>query len=201
MLPGILAQLIVAIISGKAVGKYGFYLPWSVAGAVLAAVGYGLLSTLGPHTSTGKWIGYQILFGAGRGCGLQMPLVAVQNTLAPSQIPTATSLVIFAQNFGGALFLSFADTILTNSLRSLIPQDAPGVDPQTIVNAGAYGFRHAVPKQSVAGVLRAYSKSIDHVFYMCVGLAGLCFVASWGTGWVDIRQKKKPAAQKVADGV
>jgi hypothetical protein len=51
------------------VGKLGYYLPWTIAGGVLAAIGSGLLSMLTPTTPTSKWIGYQILMGAGRGLG------------------------------------------------------------------------------------------------------------------------------------
>lgn len=36
------------------------------------AIGCGLISTFTIETSTGVWIGYQIIAGAGRGCGLQM---------------------------------------------------------------------------------------------------------------------------------
>ena len=53
-------------------GKVGYYLPWAVASAVLSSIGYGLLSTLKPTSSTGSWIGYQIITGVGRGSGLQM---------------------------------------------------------------------------------------------------------------------------------
>ena len=188
LLPSILAQLFAAVFSGKAVGKLGYYLPWCVASAVLTAVGYGLLSTLAPHTSTGKWIGYQILFGTGRGFGLQMPLVAIQNTLAPAQIPMAMSLIMFSQNFGGALFLGFSDTILTNSLRSLLKKDAPDVDIDAAVRAGAYRLRKVVPPASLPNVLKAYAGSVDRVFYMSAALAVGCFVVSWAMGWVDIRK-------------
>jgi len=54
------------------VGKLGYYLPWSVASAVIVSIVAGLMFTLKPDTSTAKWIGYQILAGLGRGCGLQM---------------------------------------------------------------------------------------------------------------------------------
>ena len=137
-----------------AVGKFGYYLPWAIASGVLTAIAYGLLTTLGPHTSTGHWIGYQILFGAGRGFGLQMPIIAIQNLLAPAQIPVAMSLLMFSSTLGGALFLSFADTIFTNSLRSLLPKEAPGAKIEAVINAGAYGFRHAVSKADLPGVLR-----------------------------------------------
>jgi len=54
------------------VGKLGFYLPWALASSILASIGAGLLSSLLPDSSTGTWIGYQIISGVGRGFGLQM---------------------------------------------------------------------------------------------------------------------------------
>lgn len=54
------------------VQRIGYYLPLSIAGATLAAIGNGLISTFSTSTSTGKWIGYQIILGVGRGIGLQM---------------------------------------------------------------------------------------------------------------------------------
>ena len=122
-----------------------------------------------------------------------MPLVAVQNTLQPKEIPTATAMIMFGQTFGGALFLSFADTIFTNSLRSLLTTEVPGVNVGKVVNAGAYEFRKVVPRAALPGVLRVYSISVDRVFYMCVGLAGACFAFAWLMGWKDIRKKNVPS--------
>jgi MFS family permease len=67
LLPSILAQLFAAVAAGRLVGILGRYLPFALACATLTSIGYGLCSTFSPHTSTGEWIGYQILFGAGRG--------------------------------------------------------------------------------------------------------------------------------------
>lgn len=52
--------------------KLGFYMPWVVFSGAAVAIGNGLMSTLTQHTSTAKWIGYQIILGAGRGAGMQM---------------------------------------------------------------------------------------------------------------------------------
>lgn len=90
-LPGILSQLLFAIISGLAgmlllcscshaghsidiyiVQRVGYYLPFSIVGGSFAAVGYGLISTYTPTTPASKWIGYQILGGIGRGLSMQM---------------------------------------------------------------------------------------------------------------------------------
>lgn len=91
ILPSILAHFCVATISGKIskfhyryvadgcsslilspVERLGYYLPIILTSASLMAVGNGLLSTLSPHASPGKWIGYQILVGATRALGLQV---------------------------------------------------------------------------------------------------------------------------------
>ncbi|KAF7587425.1 hypothetical protein BBP40_007244 [Aspergillus hancockii] len=39
------------------------------------------------------------------------------------------------------------------------------------------------------GLLLAYSKSLNTVFYLLVAAAVVCFAAAWGMGWVDIRKK------------
>ncbi|KAL4972120.1 major facilitator superfamily domain-containing protein [Aspergillus desertorum] len=190
LLPTILAQLIAAGLSGFLVQKVGYYLPFVVTGAVFNSIADGLLSTLMPHTFTGKWIGYQILAGFGQGIGLQMPVVAIQNTLPPPLIPVAMALAMFFTTFFGALFLSFANTVLTNSLRSLVPHYAPNVSAETVIAAGATDLESAVPAADLPGVLVAYSKSTDRVMYLCVGAACACFIFSWGMGWKDIRAKK-----------
>lgn len=97
---------------------------------------------------------------------------------------------MFSQTFAGALFLSFSDTIFTNSLSTLIPTYAPSVDPQTIINAGATDFRTYVSESQLGGVLLAYAKSVDRVFYLTTGMACGCFFFSFFMGWKDIRTKK-----------
>ena len=157
------------------------------------AIAGGLLSTFDVSISTGKWVGYQLLLGAGEGIALQMPVIAVQNCITPAQIPTAMALVMFSSTLGGALVLSFSQTILTNSIRSLIPKYAPNVNPETIIAAGATGIRKVVPQADFPGVLISYTKSIDRVFYLCAGTSVGVFLASFGMGWKDIRPKKGPA--------
>lgn len=62
----------VRIANASTVNKVGYYIPVTLFAAVLLSVGSGLIATFSPSTPTGKWIGYQILYGAGRGLGLQM---------------------------------------------------------------------------------------------------------------------------------
>lgn len=199
MLPSILAQLFTAIIVGRLVTIVGRYLPFALGSSVLTAIGYGLCSTFSTHTTTGEWIGYQILFGVGRGMGFQMPIVAVQNSLPPAVAPLAISLVMFSGMLCGALFLSFGTTIFTQSLRHLIPDHDNGTNPEAIIQAGATGFRNILNPGEIGGILIAYAKSIDRVFYLITALTAVSFFFAFGLGWKDVREKKTPEAKKDVD--
>ena len=54
------------------VRKVGYYLPFVIACGILLTISAALMSTFEIDTTSGKWIGYQILGGFGQGLGLQM---------------------------------------------------------------------------------------------------------------------------------
>ena len=101
------------------------------------------------------------------------------------------ALIGFSQTFGGALFLSFSDTIFTNSLKFLIRTYASTVDPEAVIAAGATGFRNITSENVLANLLVAYAKSVDRVFYLTASAGVSCFVFAWGMGWKDIRKKNE----------
>lgn len=108
------------------------------------------------------------------------------------------ALIMFSQSFAGALFLSFASVIFSNSLKTEIPKYAPSVNPEVVIDAGATGFRKAVTSSELPGVLTAYAKSIDRNFYLTAGMAVGCFICAWGMGWKDLRQKKEKKEESKA---
>ncbi|KAJ5227232.1 uncharacterized protein N7469_007238 [Penicillium citrinum] len=192
ILPSVLSQLLFAVVSGLLIGKFGYYLPWAVFCGVATAIGNGLLSTLTPDTSTGKWVGYQIILGAGRGAGFQIPMLAIQNQLAASQVSIGMAILMFMQTLSGAVFLTFDDVIFSTGLKALMPQYAPNANTAAIIAAGATGMRDVTSSDDLSGVLKAYSESINRVFYLAAGLGAVCVIFSFGMGWKDIRKKKQP---------
>jgi hypothetical protein len=118
------------------------------------------------------------------------PILALQSTLPIDETSIALAILIFFQNFSGAAFLTFAEVIFTNSLKTLIPQDAPGVNAEAVIAAGATGLRGILSDGQISGVLKAYSASIDHTFYLAIGASIGCMTFACGMGWVDIRKKK-----------
>lgn len=182
---------------------------------VLNAVGSGLLSLFSPTTPTGQWVGCQVLLGIGRGLGVSMvsrrsksfpvrtiseppvdvpppqPILAIQHALPKSQIPTGMSIFVFCQMFGGAIMVVFSQAIFTNSLRQTIPTYAPPVDAETIIAAGATQLRRNVPSNELGGVLLAYSKSLDRIYYLTASIAVISLFLSYFMGWKDLRKKEE----------
>jgi hypothetical protein len=109
------------------------------------------------------------------------------------------SLVVFAQTFGGALFLAFAQTIFSHGLTSNLAKYAPTVNPETVITAGVTALRHTVTKEQLPGVLEAYSKAVNHIFYLATGSAVAWFAFSWGTGWYSVKKKKEAAVAPVVE--
>lgn len=106
------------------------------------------------------------------------------------------ALIVFCQTLSGAVIITIANVIFDSGLRSLLPTDAPNVNTEAVIAAGATGFRSVISKTDIPGVIKAYAKSCDYVFYLVTGMGCLIFIAAWGTGWVDVR-KKKPTGEKV----
>lgn len=52
-------------------------------------------------TSTGEWIGYQVMYGLGMGLCAQTPVMVAQNVLPLEDIPIGSGMVMFTQTFAG----------------------------------------------------------------------------------------------------
>jgi hypothetical protein len=96
-LPLILGLVIVSMVSGAAVSVFGYYTPFMYVSIVCMAIGAGLLTTLKVNSGHSMWIGYQFLFGAGIGFGMQQTLIAAQTCMPLKDVPIATAIMMFAQ--------------------------------------------------------------------------------------------------------
>ncbi|KAF9694124.1 hypothetical protein EKO04_007850 [Ascochyta lentis] len=201
ILPSILSALLFVVVTGAAITKQGYYPPWGLFCGVMTATGAGLVSMWTPTTSVAQWVGYQIIFGAGRGAGMQVPIIAVQNAVTPAQIPIAMAVLIFFQNFSTSVAGVVSNTIFAQTLMAKVLKYAPSVSPSAALKAGsgANTVREMVPaghEDELDGVLRAYSDSLRNVFYFLAGLAVLATVVSFGMGWKDVRKRGMGPAKK-----
>lgn len=93
-LPLIISMSIALIVSGGSITRTGHTAPLMVIGGAIATIGAGLLYSLDIGTSTGKWIGYQIVGGVGWGLAYQVPINAAQGAVDPSDIASVTGIII-----------------------------------------------------------------------------------------------------------
>ncbi|MCJ1377428.1 hypothetical protein MMC17_000523, partial [Xylographa soralifera] len=192
-LPMILGVVVMSIASGVGITTLGYFTPFIILSSILMAIGAGLLSTFRVDTGSSEWIGYQIIAGFGVGLGIQTPVIAVQTVLRLEDVPVGTSLILFAQTLGGAIFVSVAQNIFTNKLLSGIIATVPSIDPAFVLATGATSLRTAVPSKDLAGVLLAYNAALDQIFYIAVAMATLSIVGALGMEWKSVKGKKVDA--------
>ncbi|KAJ3480194.1 hypothetical protein NLG97_g8129 [Lecanicillium saksenae] len=187
-LPLILALVILSMISGGVVTAVGYYTPALIVSSILMAVGAGMLTTLQVDSGNAKWIGYQCIFGFGVGIGMQQPMVALQTSLDPSDVPIGTAIVIFSQTLGGALFICVAQNVFQNKLVSNLV--AAGLAYQDVASVGATQIRKLISQESLPAVLEAYNSAITNAFYVSASLAALSLLGALFVPWNSVKAKK-----------
>ncbi len=188
-LPLILSLVIASIVSGGAIAAIGYYAPFMIISTVLMSTGAGLLTTFQPDTGGSKWIGYQILFGIGLGLGMQQPNMAAQTVLSRQDVPIGASLMFFAQALGGAVFISIAQSVFTNTL-VLGLNNVSELDPINVVNIGATDVRKIVATNDLSAVLLAYNSALTNAYNVALAMACLSAVGALTVEWRSVKGKK-----------
>ncbi|KAI1347435.1 major facilitator superfamily domain-containing protein [Xylaria sp. FL0043] len=190
-IPFIALFSVVTFASGKVITKTGIAVPYMVAGSVIVTVGAGLLFTLDIGTSTGKWVGYQILAGFGYGLALQVPIIIAQAFAEPSDMATTTAIQIFARSIGATFLLAAAESAFANQLVVKLHETAPNIDPASVVNLGATQVRQTFSGADLDAVLRSYAWGIKVAFAVTIAGAGITLPVSLFSKWTNLNAKKQ----------
>lgn len=142
----------------------------------------GLLTTLKVREALAALVCHQGLFGIGGRIGFQGPQVAAQTIPSPKDSPIGIAVIIFAQNFGPAIFISAAQMIFTQRLQSSFGTLFPDLDASELEQLGLSDLRKYIPASKMADTLRVYDESLT-TFFLAVGLAIASFVGALGMEW------------------
>ena len=189
-IPYLVSITLSSIVVGGLITTFGFYSPFMWLSGALFTIGAGLLYTLKVDSDAGKWIGYQLLAGIGAGAGIQVPFISTQVMLPPKDLPSGNALTIFFNTLGGAISVSIAQNIFSNSLSEQLVQNVPQIDPSVVVRAGATYIRDVVPEALLDAVLVAYNAAIMRTFILPIAVGGIAFLASLGMEWGTVKGKK-----------
>lgn len=183
-----------SLISGAITQKGGYYNPAMIIGPCILIVSEGLLTTFTPTTGSPQWIGYQFLAGFGIGFGMQTVGLAIQATVAKDDVATGMAIMFFAQQLGGAIFVTVGQTILSTVVVSRL-QDIPGLDATSIIKAGATELHTIVPPQFMSAVLDAFNHACIMIFLTALALSACQLLTALGIPWKSIK-KQQPKADE-----
>ncbi|RYP52330.1 hypothetical protein DL769_010696 [Monosporascus sp. CRB-8-3] len=185
-LPTVISVTLALIMSGGIVSKTGHAVPVQAFGSALATICAGLYYTMNTTTSTGKWIGYQIMGAFGWGVAYSIPNMIIQTTTPPGDLSTANAIILFFQVVGGAFTLSASQSGFVNEMVHTAATTAPSVNPATLIATGATDIRIAFSADQILGVLLAYLAGLRVVWAITCSLAGVSFVTTGFASWKRI---------------
>jgi len=122
---------------------------------------------------------------------MQQPLMAVQTVLDIKDVPTGTSVLIFLQTLGGALFVSVAQNVFTNKLKQGLAEYAPALDPAIILKSGATSIQSNTPKEFLTGVTLAYNNALVRAFIVATAMGSFSIIGSAIIEWKSVKGEKK----------
>ncbi|KAF2968205.1 hypothetical protein GQX73_g5357 [Xylaria multiplex] len=168
-----------------------FTLAATVAGGIVSTYGYYTPFVYGP--ATGKWIGSQIIFGTGMGIGMQQTLNAASAVLPLADVPTGTAVIIFAQMFGGSLFVSVAQNVFANKLlEGLRTVPNLSIDPGSVIDAGATAIMQLITDPMVlADVKVVYNNAVVWTFRVALITTALSLLGAIPMEWKSIKQSRR----------
>jgi hypothetical protein len=84
--------------------------------------------------------------------------------MSGEEIAVATGAIALFLYLAGSVAITIAQTVFQNELGPALSKYAPGVNVESILSAGATGFRAVVPSDQLTDVLIAYNEALVKVF-------------------------------------
>ncbi|KAJ7712048.1 iron permease [Mycena metata] len=170
-----------AILTGVSVQMLSKYRPQNYIGWMFTILGFGLFTLLDENSSTGTYVGLQVVLGIGLGIiwiGTQFPILA---PLPFSNNAHALAFFTFVRCFSQTWGTVFGGTILQNTLKARLPL-------QFIATFGSnapltYAIIQKIPKLPVTvqnQVRSVFADALKTIWYTMVGISGVgllsCFL-------------------------
>jgi hypothetical protein len=163
------------------------------------AVGFVLLSQLGPDTSKVLQSLYLLVLGAGIGLCMQVLILIVQNTVDFADLGVATSGVTFFRTIGssfgaaifGSLFANFLESRVGAALAESKAPPAAAQSPEAL---------HKLPPDVAAPVVAAYADALDKVFLCAAPVAVVGFLLALALKQVPLRNTAAGNSADMGEG-
>ncbi|SEP26830.1 MDR family MFS transporter [Trujillonella endophytica] len=208
MIPMVAGIMTGAVSSGIAISRTGRYKIFPLVGIVFMVVALVSLSFV-VEADTSIWVlfPFMVLLGLGLGFNFQPVILAVQNSVSPTEMGVATSSVTFFRQMGGtlgvAVFLSLLFSRLPVDIAEAFRSAGLGGAAESIDVEGALSDTTSIssaPPAAVQAFKVGFSDSIDLVFLIAAGVVAIGFFVLLFLPQLELSNKSGIQARQAAEG-
>ncbi|MFJ7624860.1 MFS transporter [Streptomyces sp. NPDC097595] len=168
MLPMMGGVVGASVISGQLISRTGRYRVYPIAGSAISALGMYLLSRLETDTPRFEYSIAQAVLGLGIGMIMPVLVLAVQNSVRPADLGTATSANNYFRQIGGSVGAAVFGTLfagrLADALAVRLPSGADLPDPESI----SPQLVHTMEPALRDAYIQAYADAMPRIFLYLV---------------------------------
>ncbi|MFF7734044.1 DHA2 family efflux MFS transporter permease subunit [Streptomyces sp. NPDC007984] len=168
MLPMMAGIVGASIIAGQLISHTGRYKAYPILGGALSVTGMWLLSRLEVGTPRLHYSIWMAVLGAGIGMVMPVLILAVQNSVRPADLGTATSASNYFRQIGGSVGAAVFGTLLADRLADALADRLPAraglPDPESLTPQ----LVHALPPALRDDYIRAYADAMPRIFLYLV---------------------------------
>jgi EmrB/QacA subfamily drug resistance transporter len=203
-LPMIFGSMVAATGSGALITRYGKWKIYLVLGGIFLLAGFGLLSTV-DHSTDLVLLGiFLFVLGLGMGMSMQNLVLAVQNSVAASDLGAASSTVTFFRSMGGTIGVSVLGAVLASRVGELTGEGLAAAGVAAPAGGAGIGNLNELP-ETIAGIVRAaYGDATALTFLIGAALAVVTLIAVLAIREVPLRtetgmERERAEAQALTD--
>ncbi|KAJ3074344.1 hypothetical protein HDU98_011506 [Podochytrium sp. JEL0797] len=207
-LPLMMGMVVSTIFSGGVASATGYFFPFLPFGAVMTAIGSGLIVTMKEDAALWKQVVFLLIAGVGVGCGFQMCMVSAQISVGPELLAVSTSTNNFIQTMGLAVGVAICSAIFNGNLEGNINNSLtlfnatlvfvngqdPSIafqDPSVLHNPDFVAEGSALQQALVHG----YLETLSTLFYLPMAFACVWFVSCF-----FVKRERVPQGTEIAVG-
>ncbi|MER5406216.1 MFS transporter [Streptomyces sp. NPDC002769] len=159
-----------SVVSGQLISRTGRYKVYPLLGGALSALGMWLLSRLEVDTPRLTYSVWMAVLGAGIGMVMPVLVLAVQNSVRPADLGTATSANNYFRQIGGSVGAAIFGTLFASRLADALAERVPAragtalPDPESLTPQ----LVHAMPAPLRDAYIAAYADAMPRIFLYLV---------------------------------
>jgi EmrB/QacA subfamily drug resistance transporter len=189
LIPLTLCMILVSILVGRLITRTGRYKGFLLAGTIVMALGYYMLTRLQYGSTQTNLTIDMIVVGVGLGAVLQTYTLVVQNATSRSDLGVATSMTQLSRSLGATIGTAVFGTIMVNGMRTEVPKHLPpealngpqaeqfsgGAGVGAVLDPGALA---QLPELIATGIREGLAAAMHPVFVVGLPILAVAFLAT-----------------------